>query len=167
MESQKRHFRSQDFSHFRNPRPFLHLRVHPREHIKAYQNLIASGLLPHRVFEAIAQSQGARPPSGAQPRASRGEQKKIGRRPVAFTVSGARRTRLRPGAGAIPETMLQNSHFEIQPLSRRIPAPSVAAVCDCRLHVDTPNQSAQFCNSVAPSPGKPRHSKIDGDSNPF
>ena len=40
-------------------------------------------------------------------------------------------------------------HFEIQPLSRRIPAPSVAAVCDCRLHVDTPNQSAQFCNSVA------------------
>jgi len=80
---------------------------------------------------------------------------------VEFTVSGARRIRLRPGAGAIPETMLQSSHFKILPWTpvyscrggpqrSRAAAPPAAAVYDCRLHVDPPNSiSAQFCNSVA------------------
>ena len=42
-----------------------------------YQNQLAFGLLLQMVFVAIDWSRGSRPPSGAQPRASRGEQKKM------------------------------------------------------------------------------------------
>ena len=77
---------------------------------RLYQNLIAFGLFPQRMFETIDWSRGARPPSRAQPRASRGGQKM---RPKAGGIShigrGAHPTA--PGAGAIPETMPQRSLF--------------------------------------------------------
>lgn len=66
--------------------------------------------------ETIDWSRGSRPPSGAQPRASRGDPKKCGRWPVEFPISGAGRTRLRPGRARSPRRCRKDRFSKIHNL---------------------------------------------------